>query len=186
MQEDPLPRRWGLWGIYGEWGTTTAQNVHLTNHHGITSLRLVSGDEGFDGGGEAISRVSNFLVDSIVEFCGSSFSLTNAYCQDLTYYIMFRHFTNSHNVSKLYKLFVDNISRGGNYMRKIFWNDGGRPWVSFLRSGRAASERMADITASISDCRYWLPKNSMWNCRHQWLQVLTTKEFNVKGRQTSL
>ena len=73
---------------------------------------------------------------------------------ELTMYHMFRHFTNSHNVSKL----LINISWGGNYIRKIFWDDGGRPWVSFLRSGRAASERMVD---SISDCRYWLRKNSI-------------------------
>ena len=42
----------------------------------------------------------------------------------------------------------------------MFWDDGGRPWVSFLRSGRATSERMANITASLQ------ASVTVYTCRH--------------------
>jgi len=45
----PYPDDKDFEGFIGNEGTTTAQNVHLTNHHGIMSLRLVGGNEGFDG-----------------------------------------------------------------------------------------------------------------------------------------
>ena len=61
---------------------------------------------------------------------------------------MFRRFI--YHVSILYKSFVDNVSRGCSYIRKIFWDDGGRQWVSSLRSGRGRKWKMASLQASVT------------------------------------